>query len=88
MFNWIKKLFSAKSPELPSPAEDQVLPGKLQITHFEAGADDQVRIEVEYNDEFVGALRGKGFTGTDEQVVSAYISQIYKSVEMQGNKYD
>lgn len=87
MFNWIKSLFGSTKPE-EQPKQEERLPGKLQITHFEVEGDNQVKIEVEYDEQFVNALRGKGFTGTDEQVVSTYIGSIYKSVEMQGNMYD
>ena len=87
MFNWIKSLFGYSKQE-EQPKQEERLPGKLQITHFEVEGDNQVKIEVEYDEQFVNALRGKGFAGTDEQVVSTYIRSIYKSVEMQGNMYD
>lgn len=87
MFKWIKSLFSSPK-EVPEAPQEERVQGKLQITHFEAEGDNQVKIEVEYDEQFVSSLRSKGFTGTDEQVVSSYISTIYKSVEMQGNMYD
>lgn len=91
MWEWFKSLFKAKQPDVvdegPEVIEGPL--GKLVIVKAGFEEDGQIRIEVDYDDQFVRSLRERGYVGDDHSVVMKYISDVYRTILDNNNiKFD
>lgn len=87
--NWFKKWFSNQPTEAPT-SEAPIRKTKEPYVDVKGTVmkDGQIRLEVDYNPEFVDALRRAGFTGADDdQIVHKYIAVMHANLmaEQRGN---
>lgn len=76
---WLDRLLGRT--ETPPPQEEPELPGKLLVVSAGFEDDGRIRLEVEYDPEFVDGLRKRGYIGTnDHDVVMRYVGDVYRTI--------
>lgn len=78
-FTWFAKS-TVPVPD-PDPASVETVPGKFMVINAGFEDDGRLRLEVEYDDEFVQSLRARGYFGTDDhQLVMKYVGDVYRTI--------
>lgn len=76
--------FQRKKPaeeQLTPDSDPSYIPGKFMLVKSGFEDDGRIRVEVEYDDEFVLSLRKRGYIGTDaEQIVMQYIGDVHRTI--------
>lgn len=67
--------------QLVPDSDPNYIPGKFMLVKSGFEDDGRIRVEVEYDDEFVLSLRKRGYIGTDaEQIVMQYIGDVHRTI--------
>lgn len=79
-----KRFFGFGKPdpvEEPDTIDESVVRGKFLVINAGFESDGKMRIEAEYDAEFVQSLRARGYAGVDdEQVVMKYVADVYRTI--------
>lgn len=82
---WFKRLFSSKPKEVKQE-QSEVIPGKLVLIKAGFQDDGQLRVEVDYDAEFVAGLRQRGYTGVNEHdLVMRYVAEVHRAILQNNN---
>lgn len=81
---WYNPLTWFDAPLPPTPEvepEPETIPGKLVIISAGFEDDGRLRVEVDYDAEFVDNLRKRGYSGSsDHYVVMQYVGTVYRTM--------
>lgn len=105
MFKKLKELFGSAPaervepvivPEVPEVVEEVVEEGTGNLTIRAISYDDdtgQIKIDMDWDEEFVNYLKRNGFTGaTEESIVHKYVATLYQGMlarqQAEGKDYE